>query len=63
MGFETNEFVTQTESGVMRALEESPLYFTYVNDFEALKTESKYYPWTRPTINWSLACELDGKTR
>ena len=47
----------------MKILESSPLYFTYVNDFEDEKTESKYYPWTRPTINWSLACELEGQHR
>ena len=63
VGFDSNEYVTQTESGVIKILEASALYFTYVNDHEAEKTESKYYPWTRPTINWSLACELDGRTR
>ena len=62
-GIETNEFITQTESGVMKVLEESREYFNYVNDYEDEKTASKYYPWVRPTINWSLACELNGLTR
>jgi len=47
----------------MKILEESPWFYYYMNDPETVKSELTYFAWMRPTINWSLKCELDGISR
>ena len=56
MGAMTSEYDVQEENKVLDTLESLPNYGIYVS--EGAKRDIKYGFWTRPTISWSLACEM-----
>ena len=60
-GLTTTVYNIQSENEVLAMLEDCPNYSTEVNSNS--KKKDKVYSWNRPTINWSLLCEDDGKGR
>jgi len=56
MGIEANEYDVQEDNKVLAHLESLPNYSSYVSD--SSKKSIEYGFWTRPTISWSLECEL-----
>ena len=61
-GIYTDDFNVQVNNGVFAILQTQPDIYRYVNPI-TLKQNWKVYSWNRPTIQWSLECEAQGKTR
>lgn len=61
-GLYTNLADVQSTSGVESILEGSLDYGVYITD-PSQKQQDPIRSWNRPTLNWSLECESQGKTR
>ena len=61
-GLHTDLYTVQNENGVLSILRSSPDYRVYVPS-ASQKSTDYISSWNRPTLNWSLTCEADGKSR
>ena len=52
----------QVNNGVLDHMESLPSYWK-VGPSDLQLLETKLSSWNRPTMNWSLECEQEGKTR
>ena len=58
--FQVSEYDLQVNSGVKEILTNLPQSSMYIGNFEDKKRQMLNF-YTRPTINWSLKCELENK--
>ena len=61
-GLHTNQWELQSQSNVYNHLMVSPSYFG-TGPIEGNLKDFKVSGWNRPTLNWSLECEAEGKYR
>jgi len=57
------QYDMEKESGVLDLLESYPHYTYTVFPSSSIKQKVEYDMFARPAIDWSLQCELDGKSR
>ena len=60
-GIYTTVYDAQNSSGVLSILENSPSYTHYVDTDS--KKDDTMSSWNRQTLAYSLACQLDGRSR
>ena len=61
-GLNTNQLAVQQQNGVLDHLEWQPSYHV-LGPSRREKEAYKLSSWNRPTIGWSLTCDVNGNTR
>ena len=60
-GMYTNDFNIQMDNGVMSKIISNSMIWSFQEQEE--KKDWPVHSWNRPTIQWSLECEKEGKSR